>query len=83
MYLLQNLQAHLSIFQSFIFSLKITIDFAFLISWETISHILATREDMLSVPKNTDFFAFVELNNFSRNFSSFHSFASTFDELNL
>ena len=37
----------------FFFSLKISRDFAFLISQGTISHIFGAREDMLSVPKYT------------------------------
>ena len=53
MYLLQSLQGHLSVVQSFILFLKISSDFAFLISQGTISHILGAREDMLSVPKYT------------------------------
>ena len=53
MYLLQSLQGHLSVVQSFIFFEKISSDFAFLISQWTISHILGAREDMVSVPKYT------------------------------
>ena len=37
----------------FIFSLKVSSDFAFLISQRTFSHILGAREDMFSVPKCT------------------------------
>ena len=39
--------------QSLIFSLKISGDFAFLISQGTISYTSKAREDMLSVPKHT------------------------------
>ena len=54
MYLLQSLQGHLSVVQSFVFFFKkISSDFALLISQGMISHILGTREDMLSVPKYT------------------------------
>ena len=53
MYLLQSLQGHLSVVQSFILFLKISSDFAFLITQGTISHILGAREDMLSIPKYT------------------------------
>ena len=49
--LLQSLQGHLSFVQSFIFSLKISSNFAFFILQRTISHILGAIEDMLSVPK--------------------------------
>ena len=51
MYLLQSLQGHLSVVQSFIYFKKTSSDIAFLISQGTISHILEAREDMLSVPK--------------------------------
>ena len=51
--LLESLQGHLSVVQSFIFFKKISSDFAFLISQGTISHILGAKEDMLSVPKYT------------------------------
>ena len=53
--------------QSFIFSLKIYSNFAFLISQGTISHILVAIEDMLSVPKNAVWFflAFAELSHLS------------------
>ena len=37
----------------FIFSLKISSDFAFLISQGASAHILVAREDMVSVPKYT------------------------------
>ena len=53
MYLLQSLQRHLPVVQSFIFSLKISSDFAFLISQGIISHILEARKDMLFIPKHT------------------------------
>ena len=56
MYLLQSLQGHLPVVQSFILFLKISSDFAFLISQGTISHILGAREDMLSVPKYAERF---------------------------
>ena len=48
-----SLQGHVSVVLSFIFSLKISGDFAFVISKGTIYHILGAREDMLSVPKYT------------------------------
>ena len=57
MYLLQSLQGHLSVVQSFILFLKLSSDFAFLISQGTISHVLVAREDMLSAPKYTVRFA--------------------------
>ena len=53
MYLLQSLQGHSSVVQSFIILKKISSDFAFLISQRTISHIFGAREDILSVPKYT------------------------------
>ena len=53
MYLLQSLQGHLFVVQSFIFFKKISSDFAFLISQGAISYILRAREDMLSVPNYT------------------------------
>ena len=54
--LLQSLQGYLSVIQSFIFTSKISSDFAFLISQGTISNILGAREDMLSIPKYTVWF---------------------------
>ena len=44
-------------------SLKISSDFAFLISQGTINYILRAREDILSVPQYT-VLAFAELNRF-------------------
>ena len=44
-YLLQNLQGHLCVGQSFIFYLKISSDFAVLISKGTNSHILGARKN--------------------------------------
>ena len=52
-YLLQSLQRHLSAFQSCIFPVRISNDFAFLISQGINFHIMGTREDMLSVSKYT------------------------------
>ena len=51
--LLESLQGHLSVVQSFIFFKKISSYFSFSISQGTISYILWAREDMLSVPKYT------------------------------
>ena len=62
MYLLQSLQRHLSVTLKFVFSWKISSDLVFLITQGTISPILGTREDILSVPKC--FFVFMELNRF-------------------
>ena len=60
-----NLQGHLSVFQLF-FSFKISSDFAFLISQETISHIFGSREvRFLFQSTLCSFLAFVELNHFS------------------
>ena len=53
LYFLQSLQGHLSVAQSFIFSLKISSDFGFLILQGAIAHILGAREDMLSVTNYT------------------------------
>ena len=63
MYLLQNLQGNLSVVQSFIFCLKISSDFAFLISQGTMSHILGQGKIcFLSQSTLWSFFAFAELN---------------------
>ena len=59
-----NLQGHLSVFQLF-FSFKISSDFAFLISQETISHIFGSREvRFLFQSTLCSFFAFIKLNHF-------------------
>ena len=66
MYLLQSLQGHLFVVQSFIFSLKISSDIVFLISQETNSHILG-KEKICFLFQSTlcNSFAFSELNHFS------------------
>ena len=67
MYLLQSLQGHLYVVQSFIFSLKRTGNFAFLISQENIPHIFLGKGDISSLFQSTlrSFFSFVESNHFS------------------
>ena len=61
MYLLQSLQGHLYVVQSFIFSLKRSGNFAFLI------YIFLGKGDISSLFQSTvrSFFSFVELNHFS------------------
>ena len=67
MYLLQSLQGHLYVVHSFIFSLKRSGNFVFLISQGNIPHIFLGKGDISSLFQSTmrSFFSFVELNHFS------------------
>ena len=64
-YVLQSAQGHLSVAQSFSFSLNIPSGFAFLMLLGINLNILGASEDMLSVPKYTKGFSvFVVLGHF-------------------
>ena len=64
-YVLQSAQGHLSVAQSFSFSLNIPSGFAFLMLLGINLNILGASEDMLSVPKYTNGFSvFVVLGHF-------------------
>ena len=66
MFLLQSLQAHLSVVKSFMFYLEISGDFAFLISQGTNSRIFGLEKmSFLFQSTMCGFFTFEELNHFS------------------
>ena len=64
-HVLQRVQGHLSVAQTFIFALNIRSGFEFLMLLGINFNIVGTSKDMLSVPKYTDgFSAFIVLGHF-------------------